>query len=575
MKMITDVQIDLYGETQYYMASAKQGDKATRYIRVQLMNNGTEFQIPDDVMLIANIKKPDGKFCYNECAKQDNRVMVQLTNQALAAAGTAYCDIEMRDENGELILSSAVFTIEIEQSMRDERAIESSNEMTFLDRKVQKYIDDMLETKKMVILTEEGIKLAEAARVVAEEAREREEGIRDKNEEGRIAAELERGRQEGIRQSQEGERQEETGKAIKGAKDATEDANEAAEECRDATQRAKDVLEDKEHLDATLEEAKGIKEEVSQIRSDVVGAKGFVETHLADTDNPHNVTKEQVGLGNVPNVPTNDQAPTFSQAAARENIKSGEKLSLIFGKVMKWFADLKDVAFSGSYNDLSDRPSIGNGKITIRQGGEVKGAFTTNQSGDGTIDLSVSQGPTGATGPQGPKGDTGARGATGPQGPKGDTGATGATGPQGPKGDTGPRGLPGVNATTTAVATQSANGLMSAADKKKLDGIAASASGARTITAASNACMDIYTSSSKAYIKNGWCFVYLEAQAKGNVTAWTTIGYIEGAASEIPFIVKTDRDGKFRFLASGNRTQIMAMSAASGIDYGSAAFPCA
>ncbi len=190
-------------------------------------------------------------------------------------------------------------------------------------------------------------------------------------------------------------------------------------------------------------------------------------------------------------------------------------------------------------------------------------------------------GPQGATGPQGPKGDTGARGATGatgPQGPKGDTGArgaTGATGPQGPKGDPGPRGTAGVNATTTAVATQSANGLMSAADKKKLDGIAASASGARTITAASNACMDIYTSSSKAYIKNGWCFVYLEAQAKGNVTAWTTIGYIEGAAPAIPFIVKTDRDGKFRFLASGNRTQIMAMSAVSGIDYGSAAFPCA
>ncbi len=190
-------------------------------------------------------------------------------------------------------------------------------------------------------------------------------------------------------------------------------------------------------------------------------------------------------------------------------------------------------------------------------------------------------GPQGATGPQGPKGDTGARGATGatgPQGPKGDTGArgaTGATGPQGPKGDPGPRGTAGVNATTTAVATQSANGLMSAADKKKLDGIAASASGARTITAASNACMDIYTSSSKAYIKNGWCFVYLEAQAKGNVTAWTTIGYIEGAAPAIPFIVKTDRDGKFRFLASGNRTQIMAMSAVSGIDCGSAAFPCA
>ena len=41
------------------------------------------------------------------------------------------------------------------------------------------------------------------------------------------------------------------------------------------------------------------------------------------------------------------------------------------------------------------------------------------------VDLGQVVGATGATGPQGPKGDTG---ATGPQGPKGDTGATGAAG---------------------------------------------------------------------------------------------------------------------------------------------------
>ena len=57
-------------------------------------------------------------------------------------------------------------------------------------------------------------------------------------------------------------------------------------------------------------------------------------------------------------------------------------------------------------------------------------------------------GPKGETGPQGPKGDTGATGATGPQGPKGDTGATGATGPQGPKGDTGATGPKGDTGTT-------------------------------------------------------------------------------------------------------------------------------
>ena len=48
----------------------------------------------------------------------------------------------------------------------------------------------------------------------------------------------------------------------------------------------------------------------------------------------------------------------FSAASARENVKTGEKLSVIAGKIAKWFADLKTVAFTGSYNDLSNKPTI-------------------------------------------------------------------------------------------------------------------------------------------------------------------------------------------------------------------------
>lgn len=77
------------------------------------------------------------------------------------------------------------------------------------------------------------------------------------------------------------------------------------------------------------------------------------------------------------------------------------------------------------------------------------------------------------------KGDKGATGATGPQGPQGETGPQGPKGPQGETGPRGPQGEPGVNATTTAVATTSANGLMSSTDKTKLDGIA---SGATAVT---------------------------------------------------------------------------------------------
>lgn len=51
---------------------------------------------------------------------------------------------------------------------------------------------------------------------------------------------------------------------------------------------------------------------------------------------------------------------TFSAASARANLFSGEKLSVSLGKIMKFFADLKTVAFTGSYNDLSNRPTIQN-----------------------------------------------------------------------------------------------------------------------------------------------------------------------------------------------------------------------
>ena len=49
---------------------------------------------------------------------------------------------------------------------------------------------------------------------------------------------------------------------------------------------------------------------------------------------------------------------SFSQASTRANLSSGETISISLGKLMKWFVDLKIVAFSGSYSDLSDKPVI-------------------------------------------------------------------------------------------------------------------------------------------------------------------------------------------------------------------------
>lgn len=82
--------------------------------------------------------------------------------------------------------------------------------------------------------------------------------------------------------------------------------------------------------------------------------------HSQTTGNPHGTTASDVGLGNVPNVSTNDQEPTFTEASTRNNIASGEKLSVILGKIQKFFNDLKTVAFSGSFSDLSNKPENAN-----------------------------------------------------------------------------------------------------------------------------------------------------------------------------------------------------------------------
>ncbi len=47
----------------------------------------------------------------------------------------------------------------------------------------------------------------------------------------------------------------------------------------------------------------------------------------------------------------------FEQEILRENIESGETLSSIFGKIKKWFAEMKDVAFSGHAKDITTDPA--------------------------------------------------------------------------------------------------------------------------------------------------------------------------------------------------------------------------
>ena len=121
-----------------------------------------------------------------------------------------------------------------------------------------------------------------------------------------------------------------------------------------------------ESLDTLKEVADAIKENESVMDAldAAVGKKANqseLDTHV-DNNVIHITAPEHDKLNNalVNTGDASDTTVSFTQESTRIKPSAGEKLSGIVGKIVKWLADLKTVAFSGSYNDLNNIPSTFN-----------------------------------------------------------------------------------------------------------------------------------------------------------------------------------------------------------------------
>lgn len=119
--------------------------------------------------------------------------------------------------------------------------------------------------------------------------------------------------------------------------------------------------------------------------------KAEFDSHTKNKNNPHGVTKAQVGLGNVPNVSTNDQTPTFTQATTRSNLVSGEKTSVSFGKIMKWFSDLKTGAFMTVVNNDTTTAEgyVADARIVKTHGDEIDALKKSVSDGKKSVAVAI------------------------------------------------------------------------------------------------------------------------------------------------------------------------------------------
>lgn len=151
------------------------------------------------------------------------------------------------------------------------------------------------------------------------------------------------------------------------------------------------VLEEQITIDAFVSNAENVSALINE--STVYATKANFDAHVADRSNPHRVTKAQVDLGNVPNVATNDQTPTFSVPASNAQLISGERFSILLGKIARAVASLiSHLANKNNPHDVTaaqvgaatnghkhSAADVTSGTLGVARGGTGKGTWETNR----------------------------------------------------------------------------------------------------------------------------------------------------------------------------------------------------
>ena len=98
--------------------------------------------------------------------------------------------------------------------------------------------------------------------------------------------------------------------------------------------------------------------------------------HTGNKSNPHSVTKSQVGLGNVPNVATNDQTPTYSDTTTLVTLSSGEKISIAFAKIKLAITTLINHLANKSNPHGVTKTQVGLGNVENKSSATIRGELT-------------------------------------------------------------------------------------------------------------------------------------------------------------------------------------------------------
>lgn len=425
-KIITHLDLDLASSNEYKIINAQQLDNNTRRLEVNLFHEGKIYDISNVTKIELQGSRGDGLAIKTTLSHNGNTIIVDFDDTILGAKGL--CKLKIALYNSGELLSSFPFIIRVDENVYDENGIIASPVYSELDETLKKVED--IETKESSRVE------AENKRVSSEQARNNAESTRIKAEESRVSSENERRNSETSRVSEFTNMKNELSEIVENNKNINIEA----------------ISPDDEHYQVKVTDKNGVSKTSTNLLNKL--SIGTVET------------------GEYDEVPTANIIGKFGEQKLNLRLPIGKPF-----KIKKTYSSITDMNQNIQADlDLYEFCMINTGNVEDEDTAKL---YMRDVNGAQYItDLS------GAQGIQGVKGETGATPnltigtvSTGEPGTDVVVTVTGTdenpifnfTIPKGEKGDN------GENATTTAIATTSANGLMSKDMVTKLNGIATGA----------------------------------------------------------------------------------------------------
>lgn len=183
------ITIDVSGEPSHIYLTAKQYDKQSRYLSINITKDGEPLTLLEGTQARIRCIKPDGYSVLNDCTIEGGKVIAEITEQMLAAKGIMVADLGLYAADGSL-LSTSTFFVDVDTAM-NQNQIESTYEANALTTAMAKVGDAESISETALVKSEEALEnlevlnAAEQSRVIAESSRVSAESARVTADAGR------------------------------------------------------------------------------------------------------------------------------------------------------------------------------------------------------------------------------------------------------------------------------------------------------------------------------------------------------------------------------------------------------